>query len=667
MARITQSMLTSRYLLNNNRNLYNMRTLQNQLSSGKLINRASDNPYKATRIMQLYTEIDANKQFKENVKNTSSWLDATDSALGEIDNILARVRELQVKTGNGTYKDDELQAIQLEIQQKIKQLQQVLNTNFDGNFIFGGTKSTSKPLIIDENGGLQYADKDGNQIKIYKDLKTGKYTTTAIASGTSVSLGSTGRLTTSNLESMAGTEIDPDAVPAANYSSMLKQLEAELKNEDTSESRKAEIQLIIGTRENVYERTYNNTLSTTGTITLKSTMDTAWTGNVGADITKVGKVQSDLEKYKENLQAEYDDESVPETRKSELKTMLSNISTSQNISKEIEDLMVQRASSTSASEIAQINSLINSKTAMLTGYTSGMYLKNSSGPYYSTDSSAGTATNCTVTEYSSTDVALKTAVERELGNVTNPPSEKRAAELKNILEAITPKIDTVYLQEYSDGSKKITSSNLNQPVSEISDSDYNTLKSEYTALVDSTTSLTTQQQARKSELEKMLILKGQIDGKLQVEVSEGAMFEYNTTACDVLNYKSSDGTVKSAIDILNDIVNNLGKQGEIIKNSDGTSSVADASKVHGELLTEMDAIIKNLLSERSKAGALYNRIEATEERNEADNESMVNILSKTEDADYAEKMIEFTTMQTIYQASLQVSSRILQNTLLDYM
>ena len=164
MSRITNSMLSMNYLSSMNTNLSNMQTLQKQLSSGKQITRPSDNPYTASRAIGLYSEIDANKQYNENIKDITNWLDTTDTALGQAGDLFNRVRELEVAAGNGAYKNNERTAIQDEIKQKVTQLSQILNTNFDGSFIFGGTKSTSKPVVLDASGSIAYADKDGNAI-----------------------------------------------------------------------------------------------------------------------------------------------------------------------------------------------------------------------------------------------------------------------------------------------------------------------------------------------------------------------------------------------------------------------------------------------------------------------------------------------------------------------
>lgn len=164
MPRITNSMLVSNYMNNMKRNLGNLSTFQNQLSSGKNITRASENPFTATRMMQLNSEISANKQYNSNINDVSNWLDTSDTALAQAGNVFSRIRELMVKAGNGAFGPDEIKTVKDEIVEKTKELGQILNSSFDGNYIFGGTKSTSKPVGVDANGNMNYIDKNGNPI-----------------------------------------------------------------------------------------------------------------------------------------------------------------------------------------------------------------------------------------------------------------------------------------------------------------------------------------------------------------------------------------------------------------------------------------------------------------------------------------------------------------------
>lgn len=159
--RVTNKMLSGSFLADMRGNLENMQNLQQQLTSGKEIRKPSDNPFKVARAMQLNTDINANKQYNENITNTINWLDTTDTALGQAGNVLQRVRELLVSAGNGSYSPNERKAIKDEINQKVGELAQVLNTNFDGKYVFGGSRGTTKPVDVenrDSMGNLKNAE-----------------------------------------------------------------------------------------------------------------------------------------------------------------------------------------------------------------------------------------------------------------------------------------------------------------------------------------------------------------------------------------------------------------------------------------------------------------------------------------------------------------------------
>jgi flagellar hook-associated protein 3 FlgL len=143
-----------------------MSKVQTQLTTGKEISKPSDNPFKVARSMQLYTDIASNKQYNENIKDTINWLDSTDTALGQVNDSLQRVRELMISAGNAAYGSDEKKAIKDEINEKVSEISQILNTNFDGRYLFGGNKTTSKPVAVTEdpitgNNVLSFSGKDG--------------------------------------------------------------------------------------------------------------------------------------------------------------------------------------------------------------------------------------------------------------------------------------------------------------------------------------------------------------------------------------------------------------------------------------------------------------------------------------------------------------------------
>lgn len=164
--RITNSMLSSNFLYDLNNNLQNMQSLQQQMATNKKINRASDDPLAAAKIIELNTQISQNDQYNTNISETADWLNVTDTTLGQVGNVFQRLNELLISGGgNAAYSPDEKQSIKDEINQNIEQLSQVLNTNYDGKYIFGGTRGTDKPVgtTTDALGNKQlaYMDKDG--------------------------------------------------------------------------------------------------------------------------------------------------------------------------------------------------------------------------------------------------------------------------------------------------------------------------------------------------------------------------------------------------------------------------------------------------------------------------------------------------------------------------
>ena len=185
--RITSTMLSSNYLKNVNKNMSYLQTLQNQLSTGKEISKPSDDPYKASRIVKMYADIAGNEQYNDNITDVTNFLDVTDTSITQISNLYSRVRELLVSAGNAAYGSEQLKSIQDEMKVKVDQLAQLLNTSFDGKYVFGGTKVDSKPVTV-VDGKIQYADANGNGLPTVYKNSDGSYSTTKSSKNEKVAL-----------------------------------------------------------------------------------------------------------------------------------------------------------------------------------------------------------------------------------------------------------------------------------------------------------------------------------------------------------------------------------------------------------------------------------------------------------------------------------------------
>jgi len=146
--RVTTKMLTQSLINNVNVNLQNMEEYQNQLSSGKRITKPSDDPIATAKLLSTKSAIKAQEQYRRNMEDATGWLDTTDGALEQANEVLQRTRELAVAGATGTLPEESLGALADELDNLIGELVQVANTNYAGRFIFGGGKTGTPPFEI---------------------------------------------------------------------------------------------------------------------------------------------------------------------------------------------------------------------------------------------------------------------------------------------------------------------------------------------------------------------------------------------------------------------------------------------------------------------------------------------------------------------------------------
>lgn len=143
--RVTNNMIYGATTRNAKAHLEKLYGLQQQLATGKRITRPSDDPTATDRAMLLRGTLKQQEQYQENIRDAGTWLTLTDGALDEAHSVLDRARELANRGANDTNKDDERRAMAEEVSQLRKQLQVISNSEINGRFIFGGTKTIAQP------------------------------------------------------------------------------------------------------------------------------------------------------------------------------------------------------------------------------------------------------------------------------------------------------------------------------------------------------------------------------------------------------------------------------------------------------------------------------------------------------------------------------------------
>ncbi|EST55405.1 flagellar hook protein [Brevibacillus panacihumi W25] len=159
--RITQNMLNNNMMRNLNNSMGIMDKLQEQLSSGRKISRPSDDPVVAARGMLYRSSLMENSQYQRNATEAQSWMELSDESLGESTNVLQRIRELMVQSGDASLADDSLKAMAEEIKQLKNQLGSIANATIGGRYIFAGTDTLRAPY---QNGN--YVSTNSSEIRL---------------------------------------------------------------------------------------------------------------------------------------------------------------------------------------------------------------------------------------------------------------------------------------------------------------------------------------------------------------------------------------------------------------------------------------------------------------------------------------------------------------------
>lgn len=139
-----------------------MQDAQQRLTSGKRIERASDDPTGAARserALAAIGQVESNQRALEASRNAMTL---SESALGDAGEILQQIRETLVAAGNASYSDPERASLANKISGLRSQLLSIANRpDGVGGFIFSGQGSSSPPFL-DMPTGVQFSGLPGS-------------------------------------------------------------------------------------------------------------------------------------------------------------------------------------------------------------------------------------------------------------------------------------------------------------------------------------------------------------------------------------------------------------------------------------------------------------------------------------------------------------------------
>lgn len=177
MMRVTNSMMVKRTKSNLNYNRSVVDRVNNQMSTQKKITKPSENPIIAIRSLRLRSTLSTITQYYENnIPDTESWMDVTETALTNMKDLITKAYEQVVYGANDPLTSENRQTILKELKALQEQVYSEGNSDYAGRTVFTGYK-TNQELAFTDSREAQEASYDIEERFTYKDVEKKNYYT----------------------------------------------------------------------------------------------------------------------------------------------------------------------------------------------------------------------------------------------------------------------------------------------------------------------------------------------------------------------------------------------------------------------------------------------------------------------------------------------------------
>jgi len=169
--RVTNKMISDQVVINLTRNISRFMNLQNQMSTGRRINRPSDDPIGTIGGLSYRSQLSAIEQYQKNIADGNSWMTSVDVALGDIGDMISQAKEIAVALANDTYDATARDAVANEVESLLQQVLQSGNLQQNGRYLFSGHLTRTKAFTASSKGVVY----NGDQGQIRYEIETATF------------------------------------------------------------------------------------------------------------------------------------------------------------------------------------------------------------------------------------------------------------------------------------------------------------------------------------------------------------------------------------------------------------------------------------------------------------------------------------------------------------
>ena len=170
--RVTNSMIAGRVTYNAQNSISRFLSLQTQMSSGKKINKPSDDPLGITRDLNYRNELANNMQYQDNINQANSWYIKNDEIISTFHEIVSEAKQDAISSADDSTNADGRKAYAAGIRSSIEKILQLGNAQLEGRHIYSGFKTDTPSLQRYANGVTFNGDSGAikYQIDSFSDL-----------------------------------------------------------------------------------------------------------------------------------------------------------------------------------------------------------------------------------------------------------------------------------------------------------------------------------------------------------------------------------------------------------------------------------------------------------------------------------------------------------------
>ena len=149
--RVTNQVITQSAINRLQQTLQALDRAREQVSTGRRVQRMSDDPTAGSEIVRVGSSMRAIEQFRRNIRIADGRARAEELALDRLSNFLGRGIELAVGQASSTASAETRLMVKAEIDQLIAAAVDLGNTKFGGEYLFGGTRAGEQPFQVPAN------------------------------------------------------------------------------------------------------------------------------------------------------------------------------------------------------------------------------------------------------------------------------------------------------------------------------------------------------------------------------------------------------------------------------------------------------------------------------------------------------------------------------------